>query len=270
MIESYHRTSTASRGLGNRSRLRNPGQQRRVGADAALTHGRVLGVDAQIWYTLLMGCRPKPCERCGETFQPIGNRAKWCDACRQRVCDGCGSAFRVDPGSHRAERYCSNACYLAHRWRDVQLEERTCPVCSSPFTVSSTDRRKVCSWDCRNKLRSITQQGERSHFWRGGKTAPYHQEWKAIRREALDRDGHRCVRCGGTDRLQVHHVIPYRYSRSHALTNLTTLCRSCHSKVEFAVNPAHRGALADGRELRLRKVGRRRSLDAPKAQHTEG
>lgn len=42
------------------------------------------------------------------------------------------------------------------------------------------------------------------------------------------RDGNRCVRCGATDRLQVHHVIPVSAGGSHDDSNLVTLCNNCH------------------------------------------
>jgi 5-methylcytosine-specific restriction endonuclease McrA len=86
-------------------------------------------------------------------------------------------------------------------------------------------------------------------MWRGGKTAPYHKDWRQKRRQALERDRYKCTLCGKTERLNVHHIIPYRYCHSHALDNLITLCRSCHSCEEFKINGVIQKALADGHEL---------------------
>lgn len=83
--------------------------------------------------------------------------------------------------------------------------------------------------------------------------APYNQEWKTIRRLAVERDGAKCALCGSTDRIQVHHIVPYRYSHSHDLENLVTLCRSCHSKEEYKANPKTVEVLKAGRELRLKQ-----------------
>ena len=61
--------------------------------------------------------------------------------------------------------------------------------------------------------------------------------WKKKRRKIIERDGGRCVWCGRTDHLEVHHKCYYRYpDGSYAYPwdypdeNLMTLCRDCHEK----------------------------------------
>jgi len=66
--------------------------------------------------------------------------------------------------------------------------------------------------------------------------------WKALRQQALRRDGFRCVKCGARGRLEVDHVKPVRThpELSYALDNLQVLCGSCHSrktKEEIGLNP---------------------------------
>jgi organic radical activating enzyme len=56
--------------------------------------------------------------------------------------------------------------------------------------------------------------------------------WDRTRRDALKRDGYRCQNCGSTERLEVHHTIPFRISRSNDLSILITLCKSCHLQAE--------------------------------------
>jgi 5-methylcytosine-specific restriction endonuclease McrA len=79
---------------------------------------------------------------------------------------------------------------------------------------------------------------------------PYVGTWKAQRRLVRERDGGVCRDCGSTDRPQVHHVLPARYGGTHDLSNLVTLCRSCHSKEELRVNAHYRASLAAGRGRR--------------------
>jgi 5-methylcytosine-specific restriction endonuclease McrA len=57
--------------------------------------------------------------------------------------------------------------------------------------------------------------------------------WRALRLEALRRDGWACVQCGARRRLEVHHVQPVRSApeRAFDLTNLKVLCASCHTRV---------------------------------------
>ena len=51
--------------------------------------------------------------------------------------------------------------------------------------------------------------------------------YRARRQEALERDQHRCVRCGSCG-LQVHHRVKRSVARDDRLQNLETLCERCH------------------------------------------
>lgn len=66
------------------------------------------------------------------------------------------------------------------------------------------------------------QEGSRA--WRGGST----RAWRKLREQALERDGGRCVRCGRTDQLTVHHRVPLAEGDTMDLDGLTTLCQDCH------------------------------------------
>lgn len=69
-------------------------------------------------------------------------------------------------------------------------------------------------------------------------------EWRRARKAALERDGHRCTRCGKTQAqakaeskhnrgLEVHHMDGEGSSRQgpHDLDKLATLCHGCHKAV---------------------------------------
>lgn len=58
------------------------------------------------------------------------------------------------------------------------------------------------------------------------------ERWKAVRKQAKDRDGWKCVKCGSRRRLEVDHIKPIRHAPelAFALCNLQTLCGSCHAK----------------------------------------
>jgi 5-methylcytosine-specific restriction endonuclease McrA len=62
--------------------------------------------------------------------------------------------------------------------------------------------------------------------------------WKALRWEALRRDGHRCtvLGCGSTYRLTPDHIKPrpkgvIAPTEFDVLSNLRTLCGPCHSRI---------------------------------------
>lgn len=65
--------------------------------------------------------------------------------------------------------------------------------------------------------------------------------WRNLRAGVLAEQG-ACVRCGSTDRLQVHHIVPPKgdaeafYDRD----NLAVLCFACHLQVTRAEVPARR------------------------------
>lgn len=58
------------------------------------------------------------------------------------------------------------------------------------------------------------------------------QRWKALRLQALRRDGWRCVQCGSRHRLEVDHIRAVRHAPEQAfdLGNLQVLCASCHAQ----------------------------------------
>jgi DEAD/DEAH box helicase domain-containing protein len=85
----------------------------------------------------------------------------------------------------------------------------------------------------------------------------YGPDWERRRNEVLERDGHRCRKCGAAEppgrSHDVHHLRPFRefgYRRgvndhdqlANAPENLRTLCRACHHRAEAATGV--RGALS--------------------------
>ncbi len=85
----------------------------------------------------------------------------------------------------------------------------------------------------------------------------YGPEWDEVRAAVLERDGHRCRKCGAGEppgrSHDVHHLRPFRefgYVRginhndrlANAPENLITLCRACHHRAETATGL--RGALS--------------------------
>lgn len=60
------------------------------------------------------------------------------------------------------------------------------------------------------------------------------KEYKEFRKEVLKRDNYRCVKCGETENLQVHHIKPVKDYPNLVMNfdNVQTLCLLCHSKTE--------------------------------------
>lgn len=54
-------------------------------------------------------------------------------------------------------------------------------------------------------------------------------KWKKTRKSRLELDNYKCIKCGSTERLEVDHIVPIsKGGKRYALSNLRTLCHSCH------------------------------------------
>ncbi len=53
--------------------------------------------------------------------------------------------------------------------------------------------------------------------------------WQNTRKVILERDGYKCVICGVSEGLHVHHLIPRHLGGTDEPANLITLCAACHA-----------------------------------------
>lgn len=99
--------------------------------------------------------------------------------------------------------------------------------CKGVYTVTLETRRRI----------SNALAGSNSYLWKGGISRcarPQPMDWNTIRKTAYKRDSWRCQICGkpAGHKLQCHHIVPRRYGGSDELSNLATVCISCHKKHE--------------------------------------
>lgn len=73
---------------------------------------------------------------------------------------------------------------------------------------------------------------ERKEYKRHSAKVTRGPRWRALRMQALDRDGWACVQCGALKRLECDHILPVRThpELSYKLTNLQILCGACHTR----------------------------------------
>jgi hypothetical protein len=74
-------------------------------------------------------------------------------------------------------------------------------------------------------------------------TGQWKRTWAAVR----SRDGDRCVVCGRSDRLSVHHVVPARLGGDDSMANLVTLCVAHHRQAEAQLRRTELALLAPKR-----------------------
>ena len=203
------------------------------------------------------------CEYCGATFEAtpyqITHGRKYCSrdcvnaAALAQVdcfCKICGKSFAATPAQiARGEgQYCSYECSgMANRTR----REGLCKQCGKSFTTYDSLTTKGHGVYCSRECANIARTGAGSPLWRGGEYYTVGLTWKCQRILAYERDSGICQHCGLTEkqakrkygeRNSVHHIVKRRTFReqgrnideSNVLTNLITLCKSCHKKAELA------------------------------------
>lgn len=100
--------------------------------------------------------------------------------------------------------------------------------------ISENTKKAMFREDVQEKIRGprLDSRGEKHSRWKGGISNKYGSNWKDYRITQLKFDNHKCQKCGSVDDLTVHHIVPYKISKSNSLENLITFCRSCHGKLE--------------------------------------
>lgn len=159
-----------------------------------------------------------------------------------------GAACRI---ANQDNVFCSKNCESEWRRSNApkgndhpQFVEKAClvcEICGSTFMrhKSKMKKRSFCSVKCRVQWQyeSGYMAGKNSTTWLGGHADYRGPNWYRQRKLALERDAHRCRRCGAIKGLQVHHNIPYQifqdYQEANDLNNLETLCMHCHTVADW-------------------------------------
>lgn len=143
------------------------------------------------------------------------------------TCERCGVQFEPkDQNSNHLKRnpprFCSKRC---HWQRYVTAEEVRCTQCGTAIlrrrSHRALTRHPFCSFRCYGEWQRTHSKDPR----------PDLRQWKAHRLLALERDGHRCVDCGQTEKRLIAHHLSERMPGipdDHELGNLVTLCDGCH------------------------------------------
>ena len=118
-----------------------------------------------------------------------------------------------------------------------------CGVCGSEKQVAKSDFERRDTHYCKDHHPTTPGKDNPNYIGTSDYRGP---RWKTQREKALKRDNYRCVRCGITNGehtenfgygLHVHHIQPRRKfddddPRQNDLSNLISLCHSCHEVYE--------------------------------------
>lgn len=97
-------------------------------------------------------------------------------------------------------------------------------------TVKLSYKEGRVHWNTNNKTPLETRKKISKSLLNVKSPSPksYGKDWRINRTTRLQIDNYTCQQCGGSNKLEVHHWEPYRFSFDNSIDNLITLCRSCH------------------------------------------
>lgn len=186
------------------------------------------------------------------------------------TCLQCGVGYQRSLGKvnrHDGNRFCSRTCH--REWQktnepkgkdraDYTSVQVMCAACGNqierqPYRIRDYEKQ-FCNKKCAGKWRSDNHVGPSHPLWKGGDLAGYRgPNWKRISTQARKRDGYRCQSCGIHEKkvgrlLDVHHIKPFRtfgylpgendyYLQANELSNLISLCQTCHRNAEWGNIP---------------------------------
>lgn len=149
-----------------------------------------------------------------------------------KVCEFCGDSFTLPAYKMRNRRFCSQDCMGAASRKRVAVRCDACGV-----TFEKTDRRvgayNYCSMTC-SRSQHAAKLVKGTGPGRGTR-------WDWLRLAIIDERGDACEDCGisGAEHyakhghaLHLHHITPYRISKSDDRDNLRLLCFDCHALIE--------------------------------------
>jgi 5-methylcytosine-specific restriction endonuclease McrA len=99
-----------------------------------------------------------------------------------------------------------------------------------------TAKGKECAKRYReNNKEKFSEYRKTDDYRRRHRKSADNQRFGGNRLKALERDNYTCVLCGSTENIQVHHIDENgrnkpKEEQNNDLSNLTTLCGSCHIK----------------------------------------
>lgn len=182
-------------------------------------------------------------------------------------CACCGEKLGFKDHHHYKTKYCGKSCKDEHK----KSKDRHCISCGVWFSslkwnstigrLVADNFRKTCSDKCfsdsiknnqdRKDKISKAFVGSNHPNWQGGSSYGNRGfrgiSWRKVRLEAIQRDNFKCVHCGiGRDEhfkkygcdFNVNHIKPFfqfggNTTLANKLSNLETLCKSCHTKADW-------------------------------------
>lgn len=104
----------------------------------------------------------------------------------------------------------------------------------SPWTIKRNLEDNPMWDDDVAKSAGRSRYKEENYNWRGGyiRGSNDTKKYKELTKQVLLRDNNKCTQCGTKEGIFPHHIIPRRLDGKDKLSNLLTVCRFCHPKLD--------------------------------------
>ena len=141
------------------------------------------------------------------------------NAKKQFTCKNCSKEWVDYRSNDKNKQFCSIKCKS-----EFSRVDRVCKFCNKEFTICKTlieqsnATGNYCSRPC--YISKITTGLTKNK--NGFRTIS-----NKIRKE-----NPLCALCGTRDKIHIHHIEPYRYTKNNSMSNLIPLCISHHKVVE--------------------------------------
>jgi len=138
------------------------------------------------------------------------------------ICPNCGKSNerRI---SHAKRLFCDVNCYAEYRRNHPELYPANKP---GPEAMKRFRQRTGKN----NPMYGTT--GDKSPFWKGGRTKYRGKGWGTINKLIKRRDGYRCTLCQKSHeevpQLDIHHIFNWAETQCNHPHNLLTVCIFCH------------------------------------------
>lgn len=175
------------------------------------------------------------CNECGNI--KITTKNAYCVLCKS--CANKGNKNSL--GKHNSEE-------TKQKMRKAK-KERICKPFTKEHKQNMSNSRKLRKFqpmsgkhhsESTKEKMSKMRKGELHPNWKGGISGKSYEEcfdmtmieWKELAKQIRERDIYICQYCGKKQSIEVHHIIPRNIKIDNHPSNLITLCKSCHIKIE--------------------------------------
>lgn len=158
------------------------------------------------------------------------------------TCIHCGTKKQVSPYL-QGRPFCSTKCRDEYRKARKSEDhpqykriEQICRICGKTFHIAhGRVKRNIryCSTECGNEARARRLRKDESDA-----------ATNCLRKRIAERDEHKCMICGFSFAVEVHHIIPRSEGGTHKSGNLITLCPNHHAM-------AHKGFIEKEELLKI-------------------